>query len=344
MKILLAGLGSAGQRHARNLLAILGQDVQLLAYRVRRRKHIITPDLGIEPGDVEARYGVRVFTRLDEALAERPDAVFITNPPSLHMPVALAAARAGCPLFIEKPLSNSLDGVAELIDLVERKHLVCLVGYQFRFHPGVRLLQSCLETNAIGQVLAARLEFGEYLPDWHPYEDYRLMHESRRDLGGGVILSQIHDLDYAFAIFGFPRRVFALGGHLSTLDVQTEDTAGILMECAINGRGVPVHLHLDYVQRPPRRTCEVIGNDGRILLDLNAPRAEVFDASGRIVHTHVFEGYHRNQLFLDEMRHFIACVRGAARPAVSVRDAAQSLRMALAALESIETGKAVELR
>src|SRR5206468_7309611 len=99
-------------------------------------------------------------------------------------------------------------------------------------------VQSCLKMKAIGNVLAARLEFGEYLPGWHPYEDYRQMPASRRVLGGGVILAQIHDLDLAYAFFGFPRRVFAVGGHLSDLEIDVEDTASILMEHLVDGRSV----------------------------------------------------------------------------------------------------------
>ncbi|MGZ7042915.1 MAG: Gfo/Idh/MocA family protein, partial [Thermoanaerobaculia bacterium] len=343
VKVLLAGLGSAGQRHARNLKSILGEDVHLLAYRVRRLSHVIGPELRIESGDAETTYGLRVFANLDEALAEKPDAVFVTNPNSLHMPVALAAADAGCHLFIEKPLSHTLDGVAELIDAIERKHLVCLVGYQLRFHPGLKAVQSLLQRGAIGHVIAARLEFGEYLPHWHPYEDYRQMPASRRDLGGGLILSQIHDLDYAYALFGFPRRVFAVGGHLSSLDLDVEDTVSVLMDCVVDGRSIPVHLHQDCVRRPPSRTCEVIGDEGTIRLDFNERTVDVFDGPGRLIETQVCEGGTRNQLFLDELRHFLACLEGDAQPVVGARDGAQSLRMALAARESMETGRAVDL-
>jgi len=344
VKALLAGLGSAGQRHARNLKSLLGEDVQLLAYRVRRLKQIISPDLRIEAGDdVETKYEFRVFTNLDEALAEEPDVVFVTNPNSLHMPVALAAADAGCHLFIEKPLSHDLAGVPELIDAIERKRLVCLVGYQLRFHPGLKAVQSILKAGAIGRVIAARLEFGEYLPNWHPYEDYREMPASHRELGGGLILSQIHDLDYAYSLFGLPRRVFAVGGHLSSLDVDGEDTASILMECVVDGRSVPVHLHQDCLRRPPSRTCEVIGDEGTIRLDFNERTVDVFDGPGRLIETQACEGGTRNQLFLDELRHFLACLKGDEQPVVGARDGAQSLRMAVAARESIETGRTVDL-
>ena len=79
--------------------------------------------------------------------------------------------------------------------------------------------------------MAVRIEVGEYLPGWHTYEDYRQMYASRADLGGGVILSQIHELDYLYWLFGLPKRVFALGGHLTRLEVDVEDIASILLEC-----------------------------------------------------------------------------------------------------------------
>ena len=344
MKILMVGLGSIGQRHARNLRTLLGASLELLAYRVRRSGQIITSALTIEPGaDVETRYDVKVFLNLEEALDEKPDAVFIANPNSMHIPIALAAADEGCHLFIEKPLSHNFERVPELIELVEKKRLVCLVGCQLRFHPGLKLVRSLLETNAIGRVLTARLEFGEYLPGWHKYEDYRTMQASRIDLGGGVILSQIHDIDYAYSLFGLPRRVFALGGKLSTLEIEAEDTASILIEFRVEGSPVPVHIHQDFVQRPPSRTCEIVGDCGKIVWNYHGGKVYVTRADQGVPEVHNFDNFERNQLFLDEVSHFLACMAGEETPVVSVRDGANSLRIALAAKRSIETGEVVEL-
>lgn len=344
MKILMAGLGSIGQRHARNLRALLGDALELSAFRVRRSRQVITPDMAVEPGaDVEAKYDIKVYTDLDEALGARPDAVFVTNPNTLHMPVALAAARAGCHLFIDKPLSHDLEGVQALTELVEQKGLVCLVGYQLRFHPGLKRVQSLLRTGAIGTVLAAHLEFGEYLPAWHPYEDYRQYNAARKDQGGGAILTQIHDLDYAYALFGMPRRVFALGGHLTHLEVDVEDVASILMECHVDGGLVPVHVHQDYIQRPPVRTCEILGENGKIVWDYNQKTVGVRRADQAAPEVHSFADLDRNQLFLDVAKHFLACVARTETPVVGVRDGANSLRIALAAKRSLETGTVVEL-
>lgn len=335
MKILVAGLGSIGQRHVRNLRTLLGDDLELTAYRVRRTSPVIGADFSADDGaDLESAYGIRAFDDLGAALADAPDAVFVTNPNSLHIPVALAAARAGIALFIEKPVSHDLEGVAELIEEVERRKLPCLVAYQLRFHPGYRLLAQLLDDGWFGNLLGARIEFGEHLPDWHPYEDYREMHVARSDQGGGVLLAQIHDLDLVYALFGMPARVFAVGGKLSTLDVDVEDTASVLLDC-----GVPVHVHQDFVQRPPVRTYEVIGEDGKAVWDHYAGTVTLQRAASEPEVRSV--AIDRNELFLDELRHFLACIEGSESPVVDLRAGVDSLRIALAAKRSLETGDVV---
>ena len=252
MKILMVGLGGIGQRHLRNLRALLGERAEILAWRVRRLSHVVTPTLqSDESRDVEQVYDIRVFDSLDAALAEQPHVAFICNPSSLHIASALACVRAGCDLFLEKPVSHNLDGLAELLQAVEAHRRVVMVGYQLRFHPCFLALQRAVRERRLGDLLAVRSHVGEYLPGWHPYEDYRQMYASRADLGGGVLVTQIHEFDYLYALFGVPRRLFALGGHWSHLEIDVEDAASTLMEFQFGGRLLPVHLQQDYIQRPP---------------------------------------------------------------------------------------------
>jgi predicted dehydrogenase len=344
MKVLMIGLGGIGQRHLRNLKTLLGDDLQVSAFRVRRLHHVVTDRLDIEPGaDIETKYNITVHHDLDKALAEKPDLALVCNPSSLHVPVALRAAQAGCHLFLEKPLSHNLDSVSELVDAVEKRNLVGLVGYQLRFHPCLLRLHETLRAGAIGAVLAVRMQVGEYLPGWHAYEDYKQMYASRSELGGGVVLSQIHEMDAIYWLFGLPERLFSLGGHLSRLEIDVEDTASTLMQCRVGGRLVPVHLHQDYIQRPPARGYEVIGDAGKILVDLRAPNITVFGEDGAVREQRTFDQFLRNQLFLDEMAHLLACLRREETPRVTVRDGAQSLRTALAAKESMRTGRVIDL-
>lgn len=341
MKVLMIGMGGIGQRHVRNLRFLLGNTVDILAYRVREQSPVLTDTLEVEPGEgLEEKYRIRVFRQIEMALAQKPDIAFVCNPSSMHLATALAAAQAGCHLFIEKPLSHDLDGIDVLIDVVERKGLIALVAYQLRFHPGLGRVRELLQQQSIGRVVAVRAEVGEYLPGWHGYEDYRQMYASRRDQGGGVVLSQIHELDYLYWLFGMPTRLFAIGGHLSRLEIDVEDTASILMDCA----GVPVHLQQDYIQRPPSRTLQIVGDAGKILADLRTPRVQLFDGRGTLVEDATFKGFARNQMFLDELKHFLECLAGKCAPVVSLREGAISLRLALAAKESLATGQVIVLK
>jgi predicted dehydrogenase len=344
MKVLFCGLGSIGQRHLRNLKAIAGDDVQILAFRSRGASPVLNADMTVRQGaDIESTYGVRSFATLEDALAEQPDVVFVTNPNSLHVAVALQAAKAGCHLFIEKPVSHQAEGLAELVEIVERKRLVAFVAYQFRFHPGLLLMKSLVEKGDLGRLASAHVVNGEYLPDWHPYEDYRETHAAKRALGGGCLNIQTHEIDYALWLFGMPRRVFAVGGHLSNLEVDVEDSVSVLLECESNGRPLPVHIHLDYLQRPPQRICEVVGDAGKARYDYYAAKVEVHDTQTKTLQTHSFSEFDRNQMFVDELKHFLACVRGEVAPAVDLREGMRSLMVSLAASESLRTGASVEV-
>jgi predicted dehydrogenase len=347
MKILMIGLGSIGQRHVRNLRQLLGADLELIAHRVRRISHVITPGMGVDAlRDVEFEYDIRVYMDLDEALGQRPAAVFICNPNSMHVATAIACLKANCDLFIEKPVATSLDGVHELLSLAEGefKDRIIMVGYQLRFHPCLKKLSEVIASGALGTLLAVRCVTGEYMPNWHPYEDYREAYAAKSEMGGGVILSQIHETDYLYSLFGLPKSVFALGGHWSELEISSEDTASILMEGTTSaGRTLPIHLHQDFLQSPQMKQCEVIGDRGKAVMDLVAVTVSVYGRDNPTPAVHEFPGFERNHLFLDQTSHFLDCIRNRHRPIVDLRDGLESVRIALAAKQSIATGKRVLL-
>ena len=343
VKILFVGLGGIGQRHLRNLYAKFGGNASFLAYRVRNLRKTVTPELTIDEGvDFIEKYAVRVFPDLDVALSERPDVAFICNPSSLHIEPALSAAEAGCDIFIEKPLSHTIDGVGNLISLCEAKNLVTSVGFQLRFHPCYALVKKLIKEGTIGGLLSVQAEVGEYLPGWHKYEDYREMYASKKDLGGGVILSQIHEIDYLYDLFGSPRRLFAFGGHLSNLEIDVEDVVDIIMEMGFNGKALPVSLHMDYVQRPPSRQCKIIGESGRITMDLAGLKV-IVEKVGEEKELYDFADFERNQMFVNEIEHFFECIATRQPPLVTIKDGANSLRIAIAIKESIETREPIDL-
>jgi len=329
MKYLLLGCGSIGQRHLNNLKTIT--DGEIIAYRTREKK----------VKKLENDLDIKTYSNLAEALNQSPDAVLVTNPTSLHIQSALDAAKQGCHLFIEKPISNTLVGIDELIDIVRKKNLVVLIGCNLRFHPCLQFIKKLLDEKRVGKVISARVQMGQYLPDWHPWEDYRTMYSAQKSLGGGIILDAIHELDYISWFLGDVTQVFSFSDKLSDLDIDTEDVAEILLRLK---SGVIAEVHLDYVQRYPNRSCEIIGEEGSILLNLKEGTVKVYTAEK--MEWEVFEqpkGYDINQTYIDEMVHFISCIEGKEEPLISITNGLKVLNIALAAKESAMSGKIINI-
>ena len=344
MKALFIGLGSIGQRHLRNLRCIAGGSIDVIAFRSKNRTPVLDEQQQVIANtDLAQQYNIREFDDLDQALADKPDIAFITNPSHFHIDVALKAAKAGCHLFIEKPLSADTNRIKELMDLVHHKKLTAMVAYQYRFHPGLNQVAQWLKNKMIGQPISATLIQGDYLPHWHPYEDYRDSYASRKELGGGVLLTQIHEFDNALHFFGPPRRIFAMGGKLSQLEINVEDTASVLLECEYEGKTLPITILTDFLQSPPARNCTIVGENGRIFLDLIGGNASLNKRETGETEFHDYKDFKKNQLFIDELKHFLEAVSEKTEPSVNIKTGLDSLRIALAARKSLETGQPVGL-
>lgn len=343
MKVLLFGLGSIGQRHARILKQVMGDGVELGAFRQWGRKLVINDDLSVVEGvDPAEHLGVRSFLRLEDAFAWGPAAAFVTNPISMHVESARLAIEAGCHVFIEKPLSHTDDGVSELAAAARARRLTLAVGYQLRHHPALALIRLRIEEGAIGRVCAVDIEFGEYLPTMHAYEDYRETHMARRDQGGGAILCLSHEIDAMCWLFGTPHSVFSVGGHLSDLELAgVEDVATMLFTGGGGDRRVPMRVHLDFLQRPPRRRYTIVGDAGSIEFDYHQRELVLTTPAGRDVAS--FTTWHRNQMFEAEVAEFMSCVRGERDRTPFLDTALSTHRTCMAALRSLATGAPVSI-
>jgi len=339
-RCLVVGLGSIGQRHARNLRSLLGDQLRLSALRSTRRSDVvISDDLAQSRDDPTVDCDGGVYFDLDRALSDQPDIVVIATPTSLHLPVLRAALEIGAAVFVEKPISHDLEGVNEVMALAEDRNATVAVGCQLRFHPALQSLKSLTGGGAIGRVLSVRAEQGEYLPSYHPYEDYRQSYAARKDLGGGVVLTQIHELDYLQWIFGAPTAVYALGGTIGDLEIDVEDSVTALLACETAARPVPISLHLDYLQRPPRRGCVVTGAEGSIAVDLLKPSLTWTNADNVILQEEDYPDFQRSELFLAEMRHFLAAASTGSEVAVTLAEGARALRTAMAIKTSLSSGR-----
>ena len=286
--ILIVGAGSVGERHLRNLLALGYRN--LVAYRQRN-----LPFRTLDPGQV------RVVTDFAEALALRPKAAFITSPTAQHLPQALACAEAGLHLLIEKPLSHTAEGLDRLKDVADRRGVYVHVGYMMRFHPLVLELKTLIDENRYGRLLSFTTRWGEYLPDWHPWEDYRTSYAARKELGGGAALTLSHDLDLALWLTPSPLAdAYALPNRASALEVDVEAGMDFLLQFRDGTTG---HVHLNFFEQPATRYLHFAFERGTARFDYYANTLKIATPAGEEVLRR--EGFDRNQMFLDQTEYFL---------------------------------------
>jgi predicted dehydrogenase len=326
MKFMIAGLGSIGRRHLNNLVALGENDI--LLYRTY---------LGTLPDDELA--GFPVETDLKAALAHHPDAVVVSNPTALHLEVAIPAAEAGCHLLLEKPISNALDGLDELRKVVADGGGRVLVGFQFRYHPGLRKINELLSSGEVGRPLSVHAHWGEYLPDWHPWEDYRKGYSARSDLGGGVALTLCHPLDYLRWLLGEVTGVWAFSSNSRALDIEVEDTVEIGLRFA---SGMIGSVHLDFNQRPASHRLEIVLTGGTIRWDNLDGGVEIYRAENESWKTYPSpDGFERNDLFRSKMHPFREVIKGEVMPECSLEDGIRALELVAAAHSSAKEGRII---
>lgn len=340
MKFLIAGLGSIGRRHMRNLIALGEKDIILF----RTRKATM-------PDDELADFPVE--TDLQEALQKhKPDAVIVANPSALHLDVAIPAAETGCAILLEKPVSDSLERLDVLQKTAEKSGSRILVGFQFRYHPTLNKARELIQSGAVGKILTVHAHWGEYLPNWHPWEDYRQSYAARAELGGGVIVTLTHPLDYLRFLLGDVESLWSFNDHLSPLELNVEDAAEIGLKFSSGAVG---GVHVNYFQRPPVHRLEIVGENGTLRWDntdgvlhfLQMPAAfGTWDANPPAAVEEQYQlpdGFERNQLFAAQMRHFVETARGESDPICTLADGVNALRLALAAQESQRSGRVIQI-
>ena len=313
MKFLICGMGSIGLRHLRNLKFLGHKDII-----------IYSSGKSIMPGVKEEMEGLSIYNSLSEALLQKPDVCMITNPTSMHTDFALEAANAGCHLYIEKPLSHNLENLDGLQKLVDQNNLISFITYQFRFNPQINMIKKCFENNKeqYGNPLYATTEWSEYLPDWHPWEDYKQGYSARADLGGGVLLTQIHPLNYLHYLFGDMLEVKINKIATKTLDIPVDDIADLLISFE---NGMSGHVHIDFLQKPRVHTMKIITSLGRFEWDYHDNTLIFIESNGN---TTVFENenFERNNMFIEMLREFIFCVETKKRTRFNLDEAITEMK------------------
>ena len=327
MKVLVVGYGSIAKRHIVNLSKF--PNLQIIV--CTNRKY----DIFLKTKKC------KIFNSLEECIKQKPDVAFVTNTTNLHVKTAMKLANAGIHMFIEKPLSNSINDVKILLDVIKKKKLVTLMGCVLRFHPAIKKIKKIISKNKIGKIISIHTENGSFLPDWHPYEDYKQSYASRNDLGGGVVFTNIHELDYLYWFFGNVKEVFSMTGKFSNLEIDVEDLSCILLRFKSN---IIAEIHLDYFQKPSIRSCKIVGTKGTVYWDSNINAVRLYDVhKKRWIDKLKLKHYDINNMYLDEIDHFFKCVNKREKSINPIEEGIKILNVAIAVKKASKLKKVVKL-
>ena len=288
MKILIVGLGSIGARHLRNILHLGYTDVSIVSRS------------GILPIEFSS---LSVYSTLTEALSSSHfDAAVICTPTALHSADVKKVLAAKIPsVYIEKPVSHSLEEVNDLLTLSQSYACTVVVGYDLHFDKGLQKVKQLLEEDAIGKVVSVNAQVGQYLPGWRPQQDYRIGMSAKKETGGGVMLDLVHEFDYLQWLLGTPLLVACQYANTGTLEIETEDVCEVLVRFKNGAVGT---IHLDYLQRELVRNCMITGSTGTIWWNLADRKVEWINEN-KVKQIFSYDNFERNDRFIEIMQSFL---------------------------------------
>ena len=329
-RILIVGLGSIGKRHARLLKKSI-PNVAITVLRHKECRDLLT--LGVD----------NCVTDISAALKYKPQAAIICNPASFHLEVAKQLAMEGVHLLIEKPISNSTEGVAELIEICRTNGTVLMTGYNLRFLPSLLKFRHLLKNKFCGKVYSVRAEVGQYLPSWRPESDYKKNVSANAALGGGVLLELSHEIDYMRWLFGEFEWVNAVELKQSNLEIDVEDTIHVIIgfDHQVDEKPIVATLNMDFIRHDSTRICSVIAENGTLRWNGVDGKVEYFEQGKDDWQLLYEQKNERDSSFTAELEHFLNCIANVETPQITGNDGFVVLKLIKAIRESSLMGSKV---
>ncbi len=287
--ILITAAGSIGERHIRNLWQ-LGY-TNLLVFRTR---NLPFRDIG--------KAKVTVVLDWQQALQSGAEAAFVTSPTHLHGQQTIDCLRAGMHVFVEKPLAHTTEQLAEIMAAAEQSKKYLQVGYMLEFHPLLQRMKSFCEEQTFGQLLHAESYWGEYLPNWHPWEDYKESYAAKTEMGGGAALTLSHELNTVLWLIGkMPTHHAVHKFTLNALPIQADNLTEIVLQF---GTRTAARIHVNYIEKKNKRVTTLLFNNGRISFDYPSSTLLFEDFKTQKEWCEELPNFDRNDLFISETKHF----------------------------------------
>ena len=313
MNILIIGLGSIGQRHLRNLKFIEPKS-NFYAIKSNRRKSVPILDNfnRVLKGNIKEKYSLTYFNSIYAIYKNniKIDCAFVCTPSSKHILQVIELLKYNIHCFVEKPLGSSSKKLSELENLLKKKKkLITMMGYQLRFNPIIKYLDKVIKKKSpIGKLISANIHHGENIKDFHPYEDYRISYAANKKLGGGVILTQIHEIDYFLHLFSEYKIIKAtyISSKISDLNIDVEDIFSSNFLLKKDNNKIFCNINLNYFERPKKRKICLIGNDGALVACFNTQKIHIFKNGKKRILKFNFK---KNDIFIEEIKYFISKVK-----------------------------------
>lgn len=303
MNVLIIGLGSIARKH---IAALRNIDPEVCIYALRSSSNA---------KEVEGVNNIYDLTEADLAF----DFAIISNPTSLHGKAVESLLALEIPLFIEKPVFDKL-GYDELIEKVNDSGIPNYVACNLRFLESLKFLHDYIRSNPPKRVNEVNVYCGSYLPDWRPGTDYRTCYSAIPELGGGVNIDLIHDIDYIYWIFGKPLMTRGICRNVSSLGIRAVDYGNYTLIYP----SFTASIILNYYRRDYRRTVEIVFDDETWTLDIKANK--IVSSSGEIV----FEGKDSPiDTYESQLRYFIDCLRQGRKIENDINSAYEVLKICL---------------
>lgn len=323
-RILVAGLGSIGRRHAR-LISERGDTELSLCDLNEQFIEETCADLH--------RPASECFQDFGEALAARPDLVFVCTPNHLHVPMGIQAVEAGCDVMVEKPISDRVESARELVAAAEEAGRFLHVGYMLRFDRGLNRLRKLVDEGCVGALVSGRAMVGSY---------FTLLCArtlDRLNQPYNIVVDCSHEFDFIRWLFGDAEQATATATCLG--DRELRPTHNLVQMILTMASGALVQVHMDYLQHPQRRTFEIYGDKGVLTYDMQTGEIRRFEYEEQ----HRFEMLgvgdvpeRRDHWYRDQLGAVLKCRAAGEPPPVSGQDGLRALAIAQAVIDSAEQG------
>ena len=296
MKVSVFGSGSIGLRHLTNLIKLKKElkISSIFSYDTKNKKNFLGESKKF------------VFTQDLKKAAKNCDVAFICVPTHLHnQTINKILKHTNCHFYIEKPLSSEIKDCLKTLEKIKKIKKKVGVGYMLVNHPVILKVQSLIKQKAIGKIIFARAECGFYLPNWHPWEDYRKFYMAHKKQGGGVLLDTSHEINYLQRLFGKVKSIQGIVGKFSNLEITSDDLALSILKFKNNIVG---HVHLDLLQFEKSRSFKIIGTNGVIEGSLATNKIKIYNNNKKKAVEKKLN-YNFNNIYFTQLRQFWSLIK-----------------------------------